>query len=68
MLNFDPFWDKKGFKSLKILLNFFTYCNIYFAIFGYILFHKIVFKISKSCFLSWFLHHLLMMKIEDPID
>ena len=36
--------------------------DIYFVIFGFILFHQTVFKTSKSCFLSCFLYHSLDLR------
>ena len=48
MVNFDTFWDKKAFNLQKNFKNelviFETYFNIYFAIFGRILFHQADFK------------------------
>ena len=48
-----------GQKSFQWLRIFYTYFKIFVAIFGSILFHQIVFKTSKSCFLSWFMYYRL---------
>ena len=57
------FGSKKAFNLLKKLLNgHFTNLSFYFAIFGCILFHQIVFKTFKSFFLSWFLYHRLDLR------
>ena len=57
MLNFDTSWVKKAFYLQKNLLNDLGMFVTYFNINGCILFHHIVFKTSKSCFLLWILCH-----------
>ena len=66
MVNFVTFWVKKLSIFKKQVLNdlkiCFAYSSFFFAIFGYILFHQIVFKTSKSFFLLWFLYHRLDLR------